>query len=410
MAELPRSTRERILPSKRLNRRRSLWHFGSGEITVALSVAVAVVWCALVVVVSFRQPVLGGDFMEFYTFGMAARLGDWAIQYDWPAFHQLQVSLVPNSDPYFYPPSYPPLVPALYAPLSFLAFPTAYVVWTGLSTGIYCGLTALAARAATFSRRNAVLALLLFPPFIAHQALGHSTLWPLIGFVGGWWALTYTRPAIAGVIFSLVAIKPHLGMALAIALLATRQWRTVGGIAIGLTLQACATVAICGTAAVAAYLNTTLRVLSDTGIINPTDSRFSHGLRTSLEAVLPHSLASAGWIMASATFGWLLVRAWRRSEDWTLRISTLLVATLLISPHVQAYDAILLAPAALWLSSWAVSNRQPAVLVVVVLLSAAFVVPVARLWGFPFTVPLMAWLLWQCQRAVPRPEAVQALG
>jgi hypothetical protein len=252
--------------------------------------------------------------------------------------------------------------------------------------------------------------LLLFPPFIAHQALGHSTLWPLIGFVGGWWALTYTRPAIAGVIFSLVAIKPHLGMALAIALLATRQWRTVGGIAIGLTLQACATVAICGTAAVAAYLNTTLRVLSDTGIINPTDSRFSHGLRTSLEAVLPHTLASAGWIMASATFGWLLVRAWRRSEDWTLRISTLLVATLLISPHVQAYDAILLAPAALWLSSWAVSNRQPAVLVVVVLLSAAFVVPVARLWGFPFTVPLMAWLLWQCQRAVPRPEAVQALG
>jgi hypothetical protein len=382
------------------DRRRSVWRFSPHEITAALVFAVVAVWCTLVIVVPFRQPLLGGDFIVFYTFGTAARLGEWTVQYDWPAFHELQVSLVPTSASYFYPPSYPPLVPALYAPLSFLAFPTAYIVWTLLSTGIYCGLIALAVRGSTVSRTHALLVGLLFPPFIAHQALGHSTLWLLTGFVGGWWALTTSRPVVAGLIFSVVAIKPHLGMALAVVLLAMRLWRVVAGIMLGVALQACATVAICGTAAVAAYLDTTLTVLSDTRVINPADSRFTHGLRASLESAVPHSLATIGWLIASATFGWLMVRTWHRTEDWTLRISTLLLATLLISPHVQAYDAILLAPAALWLSCWAVSTRQPAVLATVLLLSAAFVVPVARLWGFPLTVPLMAWLLWQCQRVV----------
>ena len=98
-------------------RRGSMWRFSAREVTVMLGFAVAAVWTTLVFVVPVGQPVLGGDFMVFYTFGTAARLGDWAIQYDWPAFHALQISLIPTSDSHVYPPTYPPLVPALYAPL-----------------------------------------------------------------------------------------------------------------------------------------------------------------------------------------------------------------------------------------------------------------------------------------------------
>jgi hypothetical protein len=78
-----------------------MWHFGDGEITVVLASALVVVWTTIVLVVPLRQPVLGGDFIQFYTFGTAARLGDWTIQYDWPAFHALQVSLLPISDSLF---------------------------------------------------------------------------------------------------------------------------------------------------------------------------------------------------------------------------------------------------------------------------------------------------------------------
>ena len=383
------------------DRPRSMWRFTAREITVALGLAVAAAWSTLIVVVSFRQPVLGGDFMEFYAFGTAARLGEWALQYDWPAFHRFQVSLIPTSDPYLYPPSYPPLVPALYTPLSLLSFPVAYAVWTACSTGIYCGLMAIAARGSTLvSRPQVLLAGLLFPPFAAHQALGQSTVWPLIGFVGGWWALTQSRPVAAGLMFSIVAIKPHLGMALAIVLLTLRLWRVVGGIVLGLALQVVATVAICGSAAVAAYVATTLKVMRDTTLIEPIDERFTHALRMSLESIASHDVATAGWLIASAACGWMAVRTWRHSDAWTLRVSALLLATLLISPHVQTYDAILLAPAALWLSCWSVSTRQHVVLLGILVLSVTFVVPAARIWGVPLTVPLMAWLLWRCQRTV----------
>jgi hypothetical protein len=121
------------------------------------------------------------------------------------------------------------------------------------------------------------------------------------------------------------------------------------------------------------------------------------------ESLMPHGVATAAWLVASGVFGWMLVRVWRRSEEWTLRMSALLLATLLISPHVQAYDAILLAPAALWLLCWAARLRQPAVILGAVALSIAFVVPAARLWGIPLTLPLMAWLLWRCQRNVQGP-------
>ena len=376
-----------------------MWRFSPREITVALAFALVAVWSTLLVVVSFRQPVLGGDFMVFYTFGTAARLGEWALQYDWPAFHSLQISLIPTSDSIFYPPTYPPLVPVLFAPLSLLSFPAAYVAWTAVSTGLYCGAMTIAARGAPpMSRSHVLLGAMLFPPFIAHQALGQSTVWPLIGFVGGSWALLRCRPIVAGLILSVVAIKPHLGMAMAVVLLATRLWRVVGGILLGLALQAGVTVVVCGTTAVEAYLRITLRVLRDTTLINPVDDRHSHGLRIILESLVPHGIATLGWVLSSALFSWMLVRVWRDSGDWTLRMSALLLATLLISPHVQTYDAILLAPAALWLCRWAVSTWQPSVLVAVLVLSVAFVVPSARLWSIPLTLPLMAWLLWRCQR------------
>jgi hypothetical protein len=291
-------------------------------------------------------------------------------------------------------------VPGLYAAFALLPFPVAYAAWVLFASVVYAGSIAIAARdCVSVSRRHVLMACLLFPPFIAHQAIGHSTVWPLMGFVGGWWALTQSRPLVAGLMLSIVAIKPHLGMAMAIVLITMRLWRIIGGILLGLLVQAGITLMVGGREAVVAYIDTTLRVLRDTTLIEPKDERFTHALRMSLESLVPHGVATVGWLAASALFGWLAVRVWRQSEDWALRTSALLLATLLISPHVQAYDAILLAPATLWLSCRAASTRQPAIIVGLIVLAAAFVVPSARLWGIPLTVPLMGWLLWQCQRA-----------
>lgn len=380
-------------------RRRSAWHFSTTEISVTLVVAALTAWAGLLLTVPFSQPVLGGDFMVFYTFAHAAWRGQWAVQYDWPAFHALQVSLVPTSGAFFYPPSYPPIVPALFAPLAPLTFPNAYFVWLATSATVFGLVMIVAAQGLGRKRHQVVLAALLFPPFIAHQIVGQTTILPLVGFVGGWWALTREKPLLAGLLLSVVAIKPHFGMAMAIVLLSMRLWTIVGGVIVGLALHAGLTVAVCGTPAISAYLATTLRVLSDSTIINPGDQRYTHGVRISLEALVPHDVATVAWLAAAAAIGWVTVRTWRITIDWSLRMSALLLATLLISPHVQAYDAILLGPATLWLAGLAVSTGNRVLLVGLSLLAVSFVVPAARISGVPASLPLMAWMLWDCQRA-----------
>ena len=383
-------------PPNSAKRRAALWRFSSAEVTLILGVAASVLWLTIVIVVPSGQPVLGGDFMVFYTFGTAARFGQWGLQYDWPAFHALQTSLVPGSDPYVYPPAYPPLVPALYAPLAFLPFTGAYAFWVACSTALYSWLIFLAARKTSFlSTTQALLVSLLFPPFVAHQVWGQSSIWPLVGFVLGWYALTQGQPFKAGLLLSLIAIKPQFGMALAVVTLALRLGPIIAGLVVGLICQAVVTTAICGTAPVLAYVDTTLAVLRDTGLLEPKDPRFTHAIKTSLESLMAPNFAMLAWLAVNALFGWQLIKVWRAGRDWTLKMAALLLATLLISPHVQTYDAILLAPATLWLTHWAISTSQPAVVAGVLALPIAFVLPYAQFGGIPLTIPLMAWLLWR---------------
>jgi len=381
------------------SRQRSLWRFSRHETLFALIVAAVTVWIATIVLVFGTQPLLGGDFVAFYTSGRFALRGDWAAQYDWPRLYALQSSLAPESSGYYYPQVYQPLAPALYAPFALVPFHAAFVAWLVFSTLVYSSLIALAANAwQRIPRTHTILAALVFPPFVAHQVLGQSTIWPMIGFVGGWWALTRGRPLTAGLILSLVAIKPHLGIALAIVLIANRSWRVIAGIALGCAAQAVSSLVVCGTAVVRTYLQTTLFVVRNPQLFEATDPRHLHALRTSLEQILPAGLAEIGWLLAVVLIAWMTIKAWQRTDDWTLRFATLLLATLLISPHVQTYDAILLAPATLWLTKWASENRRLSVIVGLAVLSIIFLTPTTRVAGVPLTIPLMLWILWESCR------------
>jgi len=49
---------------------------------------------------------------------------------------------------------------------------------------------------------------------------------------------------------------------------------------------------------------------------------------------------------------------WKRSQEWALRLSALLLATVLVAPHLTVYDLMILAPAFLLLSDWAIARGQ----------------------------------------------------
>jgi hypothetical protein len=119
-------------------------------------------------------------------------------------------------------------------------------------------------------------------------------------------------------------------------------------------------------------------------------------LRASVAALAPEHVATAGWLSVLGLSVWLTVRVWRAAQPLTLQFAALLLATLLASPHVLAYDGVLLVPAVAWLLDRAIRLRQYDVIASLACVSIGFVVPAARLAGIPITIPLMGWLLWRC--------------
>jgi hypothetical protein len=366
--------------------RYALFTFSRREITVALSVAVACLWLTIGWYVVTTQPLLGGDFIAFYTLGAAARAGQWAMQYDWPRLWTLQISLVPASDAYMYPPTYPPLFAALYAPLTGLRFEAAYAVYASATAATYAALIAVASRGCVaIARPHAVLGCALLPSFVMHIVMGQTTIWPLMGFVGGWWALQRGQPFVAGIIFSLVSIKPHFGMAMAVVLPLTRSWWVVGGVASGATVHALLTLAICGPATIAAYVHTTVVVLRDPSLIEPAQSHLSHAWRPLVDTLAPEPYGTAIWLAGAFAICWLVVRVWHCTGIWTLRMAALLFGTFLVTPHAIGYDGVLLAPAMLWVLDWSLSTRDRILLLGLTVMAGALAVQSPLLGGFPLT-------------------------
>ena len=78
-------------------------------------------------------------------------------------------------------------------------------------------------------------------------------------------------------------------------------------------------------------------------------------------------------------------------------MAALLLASVLISPHVLVYDLVLLAPAFFWLLDEGFVTGRRATGLGALVLAAILVLPIARVGGVPLTLPLMMWLLWRCR-------------
>ena len=95
----------------------------------------------------------------------------------------------------------------------------------------------------------------------------------------------------------------------------------------------------------------------------------------------------------------LALRVWRSKLPLGVRYSALLIATVLVSPHLTVYDLVILAPAFLLFADWTLGSfGQPSVSAVPALLYACYplflVGPLARFTHVQLSVPVMVALLW----------------
>lgn len=383
----------------------SAWALGDKEAR-AIALIVAIVLWAIAVVFwiggagyrSIAGPLKGGDFIQFYAMGAVVAANPRAPLYDVERLHAVQTALVPESDPELYLPVYPPQSWLLFAPFTALPYGAAAALWTLLTIAGYAVIVRATWRTMADRLPDAwfmAAAAAAFPPFWNLVINGQNTIVPIAAFFLAWRALDSHRRVLAGLALGLLFFKPQFGLALAVVVLAGGEWAMLAGLAVAAAVHTGLVAATTGLASLADYAQFMREVTAVEHLIEP-DPFELHSIR-SLARLAPDALETAIWLAASAVVLERTVRVWRSAAPTGVRMAVLVIATVLVSPHLFLYDAAILALALLWLGGWAqtvagarIADRYWRIVPV---LFAAFLFPIAQLITIQPSVLLLIWLL-----------------
>ena len=317
-----------------------------------------------------RTTPYGADFLQEWAAGDMLLSGAAEKLYDRAAFHQWQhdpqrVGFTwPEAQSY--PAVYPPPYYCLTAPLAYLPYRLAAIVWLGLLIAAYCAAGSLSMRcwpadhtAATNTTVNTLFwcVCLCLPAMFFGCVLGQKgSLWLLV-VSGSVSLLKHQRPWAAGCVAALLTLKPTLCGLIPVAMLLSGQWRFCCGMVGGsIALYGC-TALVVPTSLWSDYLQV-VRGAAE----YQAHSGYRPGWSTSLLSLLsplgtPKLLNLAVLaISALCLLADCVVRAARsRLRSPMLEpqcLWRLLAGTALLSPHAYFYDLTwLLLPLSGWIAS-----------------------------------------------------------
>ncbi|WP_428377997.1 glycosyltransferase family 87 protein [Lichenicoccus sp.] len=198
----------------------------------------------LLIFFAFATPYVGGhilamgvknDYFAFWSFATFVKLHSPGLIYDYDLLRSFQH--LPNG---FFPYFYQPQMLLVVWPLAQLPYALGYALW--MLTG-----TVACATVTGFVARNpaAVFAVLVGPSTLLVWICGQSSMIAAALMFGGF-GLLPRRPVFAGVLFGLMIYKPQLGVLVPVALLASRQWRTIASACVTAVLFLLASAAVFG--------------------------------------------------------------------------------------------------------------------------------------------------------------------
>ena len=184
--------------------------------SVILVPAFAVVAVALLLDVSIRHDPISVD---FNTYLAAAKVGlghGWSDVYDQGFVMVQQELLLPGVR--LQPFISPPMVAFAVAPLAWLPYDTAYVLWAVVMFGAFAAALALSSVSDGLARWIAVLGALA--PWWVMHAVNVGQVVPLVaaGMVAGWRLLRDRRDVLAGIAFATMLFKPNTAMLVPVVL------------------------------------------------------------------------------------------------------------------------------------------------------------------------------------------------
>ena len=345
------------------------------------------------------------DFVSFWGASQFALAGRPELAYDNQALHALQrevASFAGGEMPFPYPPTFLLLV----MPFGLVSFPIGLILWSLAGYAIYVAV------ARKLAPEGALLAA-AFPPVFATAALGQNGFVMAAIFIGGLLLLP-TRPFAAGLLLGCLILKPQLALMLPVAMLAGRQWQVVGGAMFSSILVIAAGFLIFGPAATSAWLDQLplyMRIARD-GLVGWHKLVSVYAASRQLGG--PEALAFALHGIVAVTAAVAVWRVWLSAADWPAKVAILSAATMLASPYLYVYDALILVPAFLYL----VERRAPPALV-----ALAWLMPIATMiqvasgaWPVnigPLPALLLLGLIWREQRlpeSMPRDPLPNMVG
>jgi alpha-1,2-mannosyltransferase len=339
----------------------------------------------------------GTDFLHFYTLGSLALAHRGADLYNMSAQSQLVAQRVPAATGIRYLPVYPPQVSILFAPFAHLSYPCALVLWLTLSSLIYGACIYVLWRICPNLRNYGLTVLVLalaFPAFWHLIAWGQTSALALACFTLAFCALHAERELLAGLALGCLIFKPQLGLAAAVIFVDTRRWKVVAGALFSALAQLAAAWIYYGPDSLRIWIQTLFRFPSLLPLLEPKLYQ-THSLRTFWTMLLPWpNLAFGLYILTALLTLALAARCWQSSVSLPLRYSALLLATVLVAPHLTVYDLVILAPAFLLLTDWIVAEpNQSTTSCLELLLYLAFALPLlgplTRWTHLQLTVPVM---------------------
>jgi glycosyl transferase family 87 len=348
--------------------------------------------------------VKGTDFLHFYVMGSIVREGRWEQLFDVRAHQARAQAVVPRSTDTLYIPVESPQLALLLAPITAQPYTVALAAWLAISFATYacsCLLMWRDCPALRAHRAVVVAACAAFPGLYSEILHGQTACLSLAAMAVGLFALRRGWRFVAGAALGLLVFKPHWVLAAGVVFVVAREWRVVAGIVLSALAQLAVTSLIVGASVMRAYIGMLEAI---PGIVRLLEPRPGDSLKGFFEVFVRYEPAAMiAYLIAAAVVVSIAARVWRSDRSIDIRLSAIVLATILISPHVNAYDLILAAPIAFmsanWLTLAAEDGRGKALSIwSCILLAAPLAAPLPPMVRLQFSVTAMIamlFLLWK---------------
>ena len=285
----------------------------------------------------------GEDWMVFYTAARAWFDGKLALLYDGDSLTALLNAQFAHAlakplplHPFLYPPHY------LLVLLPFGLLPP----FAGLGAFLALSFAGLVAALAFWARDRAGLAFLALAALLSPAAaivawLGQNTFLSCALLVGGFAAVSARKPIVAGILLGLLSYKPQLFLMVPVALVASRQWKTLAAM--------CATgVVLFAVSAGVFGLSLWREWFQIMTAPSALTERWSSIARINGQNIYayaaflgaPLKLANALQVLATLCGAGFVYWFHRRAQDDGLKLVAILATTTLAAPHFLGYDAV----------------------------------------------------------------------